>query len=52
MKKKELSQIKAIILVAVLKLERLEAEDIPIRTRIREKKPPHVHLKLIRGGKR
>lgn len=48
---KRLSQIRAMILVAVLELEKLEAGTLPAVKKRRERKPPAVHLKLIPGGK-
>lgn len=48
---RKLSQIRAMILVAVLELEKLEASTLPAVKKRRERKPPHVELKLIRGGK-
>nr|BFD63148.1 hypothetical protein BdHM001_18290 [Bdellovibrio sp. HM001] len=48
---RKLSQIKAMILVAVLELEKLELSSVATPRKKRERKPPHVELKLIQGGK-
>jgi len=48
---KKLSQIRAMILVAALELEKLEMASLPTAKKRRDKKPPHVELRLIRGGK-
>lgn len=50
--RKKLSQIRTMILVAVLELEKLEAATMQIAANKQIKtRPPHVELKLIKGGK-
>lgn len=51
MPKGKISQIKAILLVAVLELEKLEKVEPAKPSRRHEKKPPHIQLILIKGGK-
>lgn len=51
MPKGKISQIKAILLVAVLELEKLEKIEPKVPSKRREKKPPHIQLVLIKGGK-
>lgn len=49
--RKKLSQIRAMILVVVLELEKLEMATIQVNTPKKLKNQPHVELKLIKGGK-
>lgn len=49
MPNRKLSQIRAMILVVALELEKIEVTMASKKKR--EKRPPHVELKLIRGGK-
>lgn len=51
MPKGKISQIKAILLVAVLELEKLEKIEPEAPSKKREKKAPGVRLVLIKGGK-
>ena len=51
MPSKKLSQIRAMIMVAVMNLERVEAELAANAKKKADKKPPPLHLKLIKGGK-
>lgn len=51
MPKRKIAQIRAILLVAVLELEKLEKIEPETPSKKRERKPPPVHLILIKGGK-
>lgn len=51
MPKRRLAQIRAMLLVAVLELEKLERIEPKAPSKKRERKPPPVHLVLIKGGK-
>ena len=51
MPKGKISQIRAILLVAVLELEKLEKNETEAPSKKREKKPPPMRLVLIKGGK-
>lgn len=49
--RKKLSHIRAMLLVAALELEKLEMACSQAPKRRPERKPPHVELRLIKGGK-
>lgn len=51
--KKALAHLRAMILVALVQVDKIGAEmdQVPPPKRKRRKDPPHVQLRLIRGGK-
>lgn len=50
-RRKKVSQIKSLLLVVFMELEKLEQIEIPTRRKESRKPPPSVHLVLIKGGK-
>lgn len=46
--RKKLSQFKAMLFVMVLEIEKMEQAVIQVK---KPKRPPHVELKVIKGGK-